>query len=137
MPFQRGQPRPANAGRRAGTPNKVAADFRERILRSGLSPADFLAATFRDETQPINVRVDCAKTLCSFLYPRLANVDIGSANGAPLVVQVLRFSDTPVEPNKQLVGSSMIEMTADAATEAVEATAGMVIEATRDGEEEC
>jgi hypothetical protein len=139
MPFQRGQPRPSNAGRRAGTPNRASSDFREKVLRFGLSPVDFLCQTFRDPEQPMHLRIDAAKSIIPYIYPKLSNVDINSREGQPLVVQVVRFSaDAPVEPNKRLGHAPIIEMTAaDAATEAVEAVAMVAIEATSDGEEEC
>jgi hypothetical protein len=139
MPFQRGQPRPSNAGRRAGTPNRASSDFREKVLRSGLSPVDFLCQTFRDPEQPMHLRVDAAKSIIPYIYPKLSNVDVHSRGGLPLVVQVLRFSaDAPVEPNKQLGHVPMIEMTvADAATETVEAIVEAAVEATADGEGEC
>jgi hypothetical protein len=138
MPFQRGQPRPSNAGRRAGTPNRASSDFREKVLRSGLSPVDFLCQTFRDPEQPMHLRVDAAKSIIPYIYPKLSNVDVSSGDGQPLVVQILRFSaDAPAE-NKRLGHAPIIEMiAADAATEAVETVAEVVIEATTDGEEEC
>jgi hypothetical protein len=91
MPFQRGQPRPSNAGRRAGTPNRASSDFREKVLRSGLSPVDFLCQTFRDPEQPMHVRVDAAKSIIPYIYPKLSNVDVRSGDGQPMVVQILGF----------------------------------------------
>jgi hypothetical protein len=135
MPFEVG--RKKTGGRARGVPNRASADFRDRILRSGVSPADFLTQVYRDETQPMSIRVDCARTLCAYVYPKVANVDINSHEGQPQVIQIIRFSADAVEPNKRL-GAPIIDMTvADAGTEAVETVAEVVIEATSDGEEEC
>ena len=86
----------------------------------------------------MHLRVDAAKSIIPYIYPKLSNVDVHSRDGQPLVVQILRFSaDAPAEPDMQL-GVPIIEITAaDAATGAVETAAEVVIEATADGEEEC
>jgi hypothetical protein len=135
MPFQRGQPRPSNAGRRAGTPNRASSDFRDKVLRSGLSPVDFLCQTFRDPEQPMHLRVDAAKSIIPYIYLKLSNVDINSRDGQPLVVQVLRFSaDAPVELNKRL-GAPIIEMvTADGVTEVVTEIVAPAVTANEDDE---
>jgi hypothetical protein len=113
MPFQRGQPRPSNAGRRAGTPNRASSDFREKVLRSGLSPVDFLCQTFRDPEQPMHLRVDAAKSIIPYIYPKLQSVDVNGRDGQPLVVQILRFADLPDEHALPPAGP-MIEIAARA-----------------------
>ena len=136
MPFEVG--RRKTGGRAPGTPNRASVDFREKVLRSGLSPIDYMCRVYRDENEPTSIRLEAAARVANFIYPRMSTVDVNSANGQPLVVQILRFSDAPVEPKQLGQGGSMIEMTAaDAATEAVEAVAEVAIEATSDGEEEC
>jgi hypothetical protein len=136
MPFEVG--RRKTRGRAPGTPNRASVDFREKVLRSGLSPIDYMCRVFRDENEPTSARLDAAARVANFIYPRMSTVDVNSANGQPIVVQILRFSDAPVEPKQLGQGGQMIEMTvADAATEAVEAVAEVVIEVTADGEEEC
>jgi hypothetical protein len=121
MTFQRGQPRPSNAGRRAGTPNRASSDFREKVLRSGLSPVDFLCQTFRDPEQPMHLRVDAAKSIIPYIYPKLSNVDIHTAGDQPLVVQVLRFAELSVEERRPtaIAAPPVIDMALVAAESAV------------------
>jgi hypothetical protein len=133
MPFQRGQPRPSNAGRRAGTPNRASSDFREKVLRSGLSPVDFLCQTFRDPEQPMHLRVDAAKSIIPYIYPKLSNVDVNSRDGQPLVVQILRFADLADEPKLTPAGP-MIEMATENAV--IDAVATPVAAALSDADED-
>jgi len=85
----------------------------------------------------MHLRVDAAKSIIPYIYPKLSNVDVHSRDGQPLVVQILKFSaDAPAERNERLAAPPVIDLTADASTEAVEAVAEVVIEATADGEEE-
>ena len=44
-------------GRRRGTPNRATVSKRDQILASGMSPLDFMVSVFRDETQPLAVRL--------------------------------------------------------------------------------
>lgn len=72
-PFQPGHPR--FGGRKPGTKNKIIEARESALLRSGLSPLDFLITTFRNEAEPTSVRVDAARTVCQFIYPRLSSLD--------------------------------------------------------------
>jgi hypothetical protein len=80
-------------GRRRGTPNRATAATRDQILASGMSPLHFMVSVFRDETQPLAVRLDAARSVAPYCHPRLSTVDIGGHEERPLQVQVIRFSD--------------------------------------------
>lgn len=66
-----------------------------------MSPLDFLITTFRNEDEPTSVRVDAARTVCQFIYPRLQSVDLNGHDGAPLQVSIVRFSDVPLAEQVQ------------------------------------
>src|SRR5215469_12377155 len=109
--FQKGHAKVG--GRVAGVANRRTLDFRQRILHSGLAPADYLHRVMSDEGEPTHLRVDCAKALCNFVYPRMASVDVNSASGQPLVVNVLRFTDPQVEVTQLGQGGAWIDGAAD------------------------
>jgi hypothetical protein len=97
-PFLPGHPR--FGGRKPGTKDKLVAAREAAVLKSGLSPLDYLVGVYRDESEPTATRVDAARTVCQYVYPRLQSVDVNGREGQPLIVQVLRFSDLAVEEQK-------------------------------------
>jgi hypothetical protein len=102
-------------GRRRGTPNKATEAKRTEILASGMSALDFMVSVFRDETQPLAVRLDAARSVAPYCHPRLSTLDIGSRDDKPLVVQVLRFSDVVAE-DKQIAQAAGPIIDADTGT---------------------
>jgi hypothetical protein len=106
-------------GRVAGkSRNKLTMAREEACLRSGQSPIAYLTEVFRDPNEPTSVRVDAARTICQFIYPKLSAVDVNGHQGQPLVVQVLRFADLPDERELPPAGP-MIEMAATASDSVV------------------
>jgi hypothetical protein len=66
-------------------------------------------------------RVDAARTICQYIYPRPSSVDVNGHEGQSVVVQVLRFADLADEPKLPPAGP-MIEMaTENAVIDAVAA----------------
>lgn len=90
--FQRGHSK--LGGRVAGTLNQIALAQQRAIMESGLSPIEYLARVYQDEREPTSIRVDAAKALCSYLYPKVQAQDI-NPDAARLNVTVIRFSDLP------------------------------------------
>jgi hypothetical protein len=84
-------------GRQKGSLNHATLARQSAILASGLSPLDYLVSVYRDEEQAVNVRVDAAKAVAGYCYPKLQALDLGSREGQPITVQVIRFSDLPNE----------------------------------------
>ena len=83
-------------GRRPGTPNRVTAAKRDQILASGMSPLDYLVSVFRDEDQPVNVRLDAARSAANFVHPRISMLGIGRLEDRSLQVRIVRFGDPPI-----------------------------------------
>ncbi|MGE4131898.1 MAG: hypothetical protein AB7F86_09680 [Bdellovibrionales bacterium] len=73
--FKKGEPRPPNAGRRAGVPNKRNKAVRDLIEESGKNPI----ATMLDllDHPEVGIRFQAAKELASYMYakPRTLEVD--------------------------------------------------------------
>ena len=74
MPFQKGQPRPPNAGRRPGSTNKRSADLAKRCEEMGFDPFDALMDVARTTHDP-HLRVTCLKELCKYVHPQKRQVD--------------------------------------------------------------
>jgi hypothetical protein len=70
---------------------------RAEILASGMSPLDFMVSVYRDETQPLAVRLDAARSVAPYCHPRLSTVDIGSRDEQPIQVRIIRFGDLPAD----------------------------------------
>src|SRR5215472_8482377 len=87
------RPGERRGGRKPGVPNRASAAREAAIAESGMTPLDYMISVFRDENQPVNVRLDAARSAANFVHPRLASVGIGNQDGWPLQVQIIRFSD--------------------------------------------
>jgi hypothetical protein len=77
-----------------------------------------LAKTMRDEKNvPLDIRIDCAKALLPYVYPRLAAVEVTGRDGDPVQVEhdsallrMMREDDALVERVEAII----IEQTAPA-----------------------
>jgi hypothetical protein len=75
MKFTKEHPRPG-PGRPQGSKDKkgaraVAAQVREAVMRTGLTPLQFLAEIYQDESRPIMERLDAAKAAAPYLHQRM------------------------------------------------------------------
>jgi hypothetical protein len=61
-----------------------------------MSPLDFMVSVFRDETQPLAMRLDAARSVAPYCHPRLSTVDISRHEERSLQVPIIRFSELPV-----------------------------------------
>lgn len=86
-------------GRQKGTPNKRTAATAKAaaLIEAGESPLEFLTNVFRDAKVPLDVRVDAAKCAAPYVHARLSSIDIGSKDGQPLVIEIVRFGDPAAE----------------------------------------
>ena len=75
MKFTKEHPRPG-PGRPRGSKDKrgaraVAAQVREAVMRTGLTPLQFFAEIYQDESRPMMERLDAAKAAAPYLHQRL------------------------------------------------------------------
>src|SRR6516164_653330 len=99
MPFVKGQPRPLNAGRKKGTPNKKTLErmaredaaklLEAKALENGL-PLDYMLRVMRDPTVEPHRRDAMAKAAAPYLHPQLAAIHHRHANadGSPIAPTV-------------------------------------------------
>lgn len=87
MPFVKGKPRPANAGRRAGTPNKKSKrDVYAMAEERGIEPFEVLLelCSSRDE----GIKLGAAKEACKYLYTQKRATEISGPGGGPITAEV-------------------------------------------------
>ena len=82
-----GKPAPNGAGRPLGTPNKRTVHARVVLDDLGANPAAFLAQTMTDETNPLDIRIDCAKSLMPYVFPKLSAVEVSGPDGDSVRVE--------------------------------------------------
>lgn len=89
--FKAGQPRPANAGRKKGTPNKRTVEFLELLEKHDFAPGEEMIYCYREMIKLFNYRkvrgniagaVDTLKKaeeilndICQYVYPRKKAVE--------------------------------------------------------------
>jgi hypothetical protein len=113
MPFVKGQPRPLNAGRKKGTPNKKTLErmaredaaklLEARALENDL-PLDHMLRVMRDPTVEPHRRDAMAKAAAPYLHPQLAAIHHRHANadGTPIAPTVIVTIMQPPAPKPQL-----------------------------------
>ena len=101
MTFNPGDPKPPNAGRKPGTPNKDTAMIQELVDKLDMHPAEVLAHVATGNAValglveagshpadsilaiPISLRVKAASELCSYLLPKRKAVEISANEDRP------------------------------------------------------
>ena len=81
------------AGRLKGSPGK-----RKQFVEGAsdwLGPVDYLLTVMRDKSQPIGIRLDCAKWAAPYLHPRLAAKRIDMTDNNPIAINLVHYSDLP------------------------------------------
>lgn len=105
--FQPGQPRPENAGRKKGTPNKKTQELRDLAEQLGVNPFQILLhfaagdwqalgypdatvtkvtqnGVFTEDRISPELRSSSAREACKYLYPQLKAVEHSGPDGGPL-----------------------------------------------------
>lgn len=84
-------------GSRKGIPNKATATAREAIAKFVDGNAHrlqgWLDAIAADEKQGPKAALECFKDLLEYHVPKLARTELTGAEGKPLEVKIVRFSD--------------------------------------------
>ena len=63
-------------GRGKGSLNKVTAELRSAVTKSGEAPLQYMLRVMHDESEPIARRDDMAKAAAPYIHPRLASKDL-------------------------------------------------------------
>ena len=93
MPFKKGDPRPAGAGRKRGAPNKATADIKLLAQKHGKTAIAKLVKLMDDEDP--RVQTAACKELLDRGYGRAAQPHTGADGEGPvdLIVKVVRDDD--------------------------------------------
>ncbi len=98
MAFPKGQPRPAGAGRKKGTPNKQTVEVRAAIARFAESTVEDFARWVAEIEDPAK-RCDIYLKAIEYHIPKLARSEVVGDGGGPIRVTVadptLRGNHTP------------------------------------------
>ena len=63
-------------GRRKGSLNKVTAELRSAVTKSGEAPLEYMLRVMHDENETIARRDDMAKAAAPYIHPRLASKEL-------------------------------------------------------------
>ncbi len=90
MAFQKGVPRPANAGRKKGTPNKKNTIFEslEQIQTEDGSPVDIVKMFISDMMQlPAMQRAELWIRFMEYIYPKQKITEVTGEMGIKIIVE--------------------------------------------------
>jgi len=97
MPFVEGHPKPANSGRKKGTPNRLTGDIGARIEALGCDPIEGMARLAMDENNTPELRGRMYAELAGYLYPKRKAIKVASDScGVPRLITV-RYEPSPAE----------------------------------------
>lgn len=75
MPFTQGMKRPANAGRKRGSPTKRTAEVRERLAALNCDPIEGMARIALNKRVDVGIRAGMYKELAKYVAPQLRAMD--------------------------------------------------------------
>lgn len=90
MAFVKGKPRPANAGRRKGTPNKATQTLEDKCREYGVDPFEVLLQLCSSEDE--GVRLGAAKEACKYIHPQRKALEVSNAGDTGFKVIVEDYS---------------------------------------------
>jgi hypothetical protein len=80
-------------GRKKGTRNKRTL-AQIAAAEGKLTPLDYMLSVMRDETEPLERRLECAMLAAPYMHAKLKQIEVGGRNGEPISQQVvLTFHD--------------------------------------------
>lgn len=90
--FQKGMPRPPNAGRKKGTPNKANTELQSRIKKHieekygvvDYDPVLAMAEIAHEKKHPIEIRQKCHSEVAQYFHPKKRAIEVTGADGGPV-----------------------------------------------------
>lgn len=95
MPFKKGAPRPANAGRKVGSKNKPRA--RDLLLiceEEGIEPFREMIKLYKDETRDKVFKLQCLEKMAKYIYAQPRDIELSGPNGEPIKHEKIESSET-------------------------------------------
>lgn len=91
MPFEKGQPRPANSGRKPGSRNKINRDVAERLAELRCDLVEGLVTIAQDVSAPVAVRARCYAELLEYVSPKLSRHEVVGPIGVGGAVEPIKL----------------------------------------------
>lgn len=114
MPFVKGMPRPANAGRKKGSLNRVNPSAAERLAELGCDPLQGMALIAANKKNPVEVRGRMYAELAKYRYPQLKAIEhTGNVSGQVQVdirAALMQVVAKLPEDARALVAREMMEL---------------------------
>src|SRR5579863_9509464 len=107
-------------GKRSGSGRKRSwartTEIGKRVARMALesngeyqAPLDFLITVMQDATQPLEMRVDCAKAAAPYVHAKLQSIDITSEEDRRMVIEFVDFRAAPSTTAQVISQSSYVK----------------------------
>jgi hypothetical protein len=77
------------AGRKPGSVMIKTAKIAQDLTDEGTTPLEFLTAVMRDEDQPLDIRLNCAKAAMPYMHPRIGSVYIEEKQDNSQILEML------------------------------------------------
>ena len=87
------------AGRKQGAATRRTRAIADQAAEHGVLPLDVMLEAMRTHhaAGDLDKAAVFAKDAAPYLHARLQSVDLGNKNDEPLIVNIVRFSDLPIE----------------------------------------
>lgn len=82
-------------GRQKGAANKKTREIADQAITQGLTPLEYMLVILRDEAEPPNRRDWAAEKAAPYLHPKLQTTTLQGDEKKPLVVEIVKFANTP------------------------------------------
>lgn len=82
-------------GRQKGTPNKATTRRSAKIVKSGLTPLDYMLTVLRNPRNSQEVRFDAAVKAAPYIHPKLASIQSQVALNGTLSLEQLVAASLP------------------------------------------
>lgn len=88
----------AGAGRKPGSATMRTREIADLAIEQWITPLEVMLEAMRAHRAAgrLDEAAERAKEAAPYVHPRLQSVALGSKDGEPLVVQIVRFSDLPI-----------------------------------------
>ena len=95
MPFTKGMKRPANAGRKAGSPISIKSTVAEICAANGYNPYQGMLEIANDPNESKSLRLQAHAQLAKYIHPALSSVQHSGDAEKPIQMIVRSVLDDP------------------------------------------
>lgn len=106
MAWPKGKPRPENAGRRKGTPNKETLTIQQLCEKHGVSPIEVLIELCGPEHET-EMRFSAAKEVSQYLYPKRRAIEIDANVNMELAKKAEEYAELDKKTQIEIMESEI------------------------------